>query len=120
MAILAAIGKPFIPTWAAGAGYQLQPFSAELILIGTMIAVLLCPFFTRRSNTISAAISLGGLVLALVSLVWSHAELAIGQQFVGMLLSDNFAVFWKVLLLVFTIGVMLMWWCVASPLRPTC
>jgi NADH-quinone oxidoreductase subunit N len=110
--ILAVIEKsqPFIPTWAAQPGYQLKPFAAELILVVTIVATLLAPFFTRRSNITAALVSLLGLLAALVALL---AMLFFppenGFQLRGMLVSDQAAILWKLMLVMFTIGVILMW-----------
>ena len=107
--MLAAIEKsqPFIPTWAAQPGYQLKPFVAELILIATIVAVLLAPFFTRRSNITAALVALVGLIAALAALLIVRFDA--GFQLRGMLVSDQAAVLWKVMLILFTIGVILMW-----------
>ena len=102
---LAAIGLPYIPGWD-----ELRPFVADLWLIATAVAVLLTPFFTRRSNRACAVVVLAGLTVALVSLIavgasaWSG-----GERFRPMLVTDAVAFFWKVLLLLFVIGVVLMW-----------
>src|SRR5688500_12588203 len=101
--ILAKIGLPVLP-----GGSELGPFAPELILVGTIIAVLLTPFFTRRSNAASALVSLAGLTLALVSLIFSK-DAGLGEKFVPMLINDHYAVLWKLMLFIFTIGVILMW-----------
>src|SRR5207237_6756932 len=59
---VSSIEKPFIPGWSGG-GVGLRPFTAELWLIGTIVAVLLTPFFTRKSNLACAAVGLVGLVM---------------------------------------------------------
>ena len=101
--VSAASIQPFIPTWS-----ELHPFAAELWLTAAIVAVLLAPFFTRRPNFPCALIALGGLVAALC---W---HLSIGAQPAGpriatMLVSDPASFFWKSLLLLFTIGIVLMW-----------
>jgi NADH-quinone oxidoreductase subunit N len=105
LSILAAIQSslPYIPNWA-----QLQPFVAELILIGTIVAVLLSAFFAKRANVAAGLITLTGLLAALVALLLVQ-PLHPGLQLRGMLISDSFAVLWKILLLVFVTGVVLMW-----------
>lgn len=105
------IGNPFIPGWN-----ELRPFAAELWLIGAIVAVLLTPFFTSsRSNYACATVALAGVVLAFVSLLFgSAADTAAGEHFRGMLVSDQFAYFWKFLLLIFVAGVIIMWFATTS------
>ena len=50
-------------------GIGLRPFSAEMWLIATIVAVLLAPFFSRRSNAVCALVSLVGLICAFVSTI---------------------------------------------------
>lgn len=99
---LAAVG-PFIPDWQ-----QLRPFVAELVLIGTIVAVLLSAFRSRRSNVVAGLVSLAGVSLAVVGLLVVRPTEG-SEHFRGMLVSDNFGVLWKVLLLAFTAGIVLMW-----------
>ncbi|HEV7300990.1 MAG TPA: NADH-quinone oxidoreductase subunit N [Tepidisphaeraceae bacterium] len=104
--VLSIIGQPFIPGWA-----ELRPFVAEAWLIGTMIAVLLAPFFTRRVNLVSPIIALAGLALGLLSMVLvGNGDAIIGEHFRGLLFIDGAAIVWKVLLFIFTGGVVLMWY----------
>jgi NADH-quinone oxidoreductase subunit N len=104
--------QPFIPNWS-----ELRPFASELWLVASIVAVLLAPFFTRRPNFPCALIALGGLVVALV---W---HLSIGPQLASpriatMIVSDPASFFWKALLLIFTIGIVLMWFAtIGSSLR---
>jgi NADH-quinone oxidoreductase subunit N len=104
-----AIGLPYIPGWR-----ELAPFVADLWLVATAVAVLLTPFFTppRRSNVACAVVALAGLTLALVSLIAVGAGAGVGEgpdRFRPMLVTDSVAFFWKVLLLLFVMGVILMW-----------
>jgi len=104
-ALLAVIGLPYIPGWT-----ELRPFAAELWLTATIVAVLIVPFFTRKSNIACAVVAMAGLALALLSvLVVGVGEGVVGERFRGMLVVDHFAILWKVLLLVFAIGIILMW-----------
>jgi NADH-quinone oxidoreductase subunit N len=101
---LAAIGQPLLPGWD-----QLGPFVTELVLIGAIIATLLGPFFTsRRSNTLAGIIALAGLLAALAALLIVR-PVDSGFVFGGMLVSDSVAVLWKAVLLVFAIGIVVMW-----------
>jgi NADH-quinone oxidoreductase subunit N len=104
---LAAIDKPFIPAWS-----ELRAFAPELWLIGTIVAVLLAPFFTpKRSNIPSALVALLGLFLALFSAVvvsiWDEG--VTGAHLRGLLVADPMSMLWKIMLLLFTIGVIFMW-----------
>ena len=111
---LAVIGPPILPGWA-DSHTGLRPFIAELVLILTIVAVLLTPFFTRRSNRASAAVVLAGLVVALVALLTiGMGDDVVGWRLAGMLVSDPAAIFWKILLLVFTIGIVLLWFATTS------
>src|ERR1051325_8917262 len=101
--ILGDIGAPVMP-----GGSELAPFAPELVLVATIIGVLLTPFFTRRSNAAAALVSLAGLIIALVSLIWSK-DAGLGERLIPMLINDHYAVLWKLMLFIFTIGVILMW-----------
>src|SRR5262245_49243794 len=106
------IDKPFIPGWSI-AGTGLRPFSAEMWLIATIVAVLLAPFFARRSNVVCALVSLAGLACAFIStLVVGTHENVVGTHFRGLLVADHFAVMWKAMLLLFVMGIILMWFSV--------
>jgi NADH-quinone oxidoreductase subunit N len=107
--VLAHIGVPFIPSLE-----QLAPFAPDLVLIGTIVAVLLAPFY-KRSNMVSAGVALVGLGLAFLSLfVVGLGEGMVGLHFRGMLINDHFAVIWKGLLLLFTMGIIVMWFATTS------
>src|SRR5256714_1161101 len=101
--ILSDIGAPVMP-----AGPELAPFAPELVLVATIVGILLTPFFTRRSNAAAALVSLAGLFIALISLIWSK-DSGLGERFIPMLINDHYAVLWKLMLFIFTIGVILMW-----------
>jgi NADH-quinone oxidoreductase subunit N len=106
--MLASISAPFIPTWNNGDG-ALKPFAPEVILIATIVANLLTPFFvTRRSNLACGAVSLAGVLLALLSTFFIAAS-SQGTCFRGLLVTDSVSIFWKMLLLLFVAGVILMW-----------
>ena len=102
---LAAIGLPFIPGWG-----ELRPFIADLILIGTICAVLITPFFTRPqfSNAATGVVALAGVTIAFLALLVFRTG-TIGPHFRGLLVADHFAWMWKILLLLFTAGVIVMW-----------
>src|SRR5688500_20372799 len=108
-----AIGLPYIPGWN-----ELRPFVADLWLVATAVAVLLTPFFVRRPNFACAVVTLAGLALGLVSLIVVGAEAWAGaDRFRPMLFTDSVAFFWKVLLLLFVVGVVMMWFAAtADPL----
>lgn len=111
MNLLAAIGNPYIPGWK-----DLAPFSAECWLIATLVAILIAPFFARRRNLACFFVSLIGLVVALIALLWigpTSADLA-SLPLHGILISDSFSMFWKAMLLVFVIGILFLWRAAAS------
>jgi NADH-quinone oxidoreductase subunit N len=102
---LAAIGAPFIPSWV-----ELRPFVAELTLIATTVAVLLTPFFTKKSNVACALVTLVGLAIALLSLLMVGPDAGSQiERFAPMLVADPISFLWKILLLLFVIGIVMMW-----------
>lgn len=113
LTMLAQIKEPFIPGWAGE--YGLRPFAAELWLIAAILAVLIAPFFVRKSNLACATIAVIGLTMALLSALFIGVDAEmVGTHFRGMLVADQFALGWKVLLYVFAIGVIVMWFSTTS------
>jgi len=105
--MLASISAPFIPTWSSGDG-ALRPFAPEVVLIASIVANLLTPFFIRRrANLACGAVSFAGVLLALLTTLLIGG--ARGTCFRGLLVSDPVSIFWKMLLLIFVAGVILMW-----------
>src|SRR5258706_10989795 len=106
-----AVGIPFVPRWP-----ELKPFVSDLWLIATIVGVLITPFFTRKSNIACAFVALAGLAAALLSLllVSQHSSDVSGENLRGLLVSDKFTVFWKAMLLVFVMGIILMWLSVSA------
>jgi NADH-quinone oxidoreductase subunit N len=102
----ALISRPYIPGW-----HDLGPFVAECCLTATLVALLIAPFFARRRNLVCFLVSLVGTTLALVCLLWFGIPAAHADQppLNGILISDSFSMFWKAMLLVFTIGILLLW-----------
>ena len=112
--LAAAIDKPFVPGWLDPAN-GLRPFSPELWLIGTIVAVLIVPFFVRRSNFACAATALAGLICALLAtMIVGTSEGVVGSHFRGLLVVDPVTVFFKGLLFLFVIGIILMWLCTTA------
>jgi len=106
--LLAEIKAPYIPGWSGEFG--LRPFAPELWIVGTMVAVLLAPFFSRRSNLLCAAVTLVGLTIALASaVVITLNGDDVGTHFRGLLVTDRFAVLWRIMLYLFVIGIVVMW-----------
>jgi NADH-quinone oxidoreductase subunit N len=99
----ALIGRPYIPGWK-----DLGPFVAECCLVATLVGLLIAPFFARRRNLACTAVALCGLTLALVCLL-AYGIPTNPQPLGGVLVSDAFSMLWKAMLLVFTIGVILLW-----------
>jgi NADH-quinone oxidoreductase subunit N len=112
--LAAAIDKPFIPGWN-DPGVGLRPFAPELWLIGAIVAVLIVPFFTRRSNLACAATALAGLICALLAtMIVGTGEGVVGSHFRGLLVVDPVTVFFKGLLFLFVIGIIGMWLCTTA------
>ncbi len=97
---------PYIPAWQ-----DLRPFVGDLALIAAIVAVLIVPFFTRRPNIAVGVVALVGLVVAMVSLaaVGPADAGASAGRFAPMLAADGLAFAWKCILLLFTVGVVLLW-----------
>jgi NADH-quinone oxidoreductase subunit N len=103
--LLSAIGRPYVP----GRG-DLAPFAAECWLIVTLVAILLVPFFARRRNLACFLVSFAGLTIALISLFWTGLPAAAADlPLRGILVADPFGQMWKGLLLIFTLGVLILW-----------
>ena len=103
--LAAGIGLPFIPGW-----YELRPFAADLWLIVTIVAILLTPFFVTRPNAACAIVALAGLALAFVAqLVVGVGPDVVGYHFRDLLVADHFSAMWKLMLLLFVMGIVLMW-----------
>jgi NADH-quinone oxidoreductase subunit N len=94
----------FIPT-----SDDLRPFMAEFFLVGGIAANLLIPFVTRRSNFICAGATLLALLAAVFSLLSMGSGVGAGPHLRGLLLFDSTAYFWKLILLLFVAGVVVMW-----------
>ena len=99
------IDKPFIPAWS-----ELRAFAPELWLVVAIVAVLLTPFFTKKSNAICALVSLAGLAVALISaIVVGMSPSGVGEPRRGVVVAAQMSMLWKVMLLIFVIGIVLMW-----------
>ncbi len=95
---------PFIPT-----SDDLRPFAAELFLVLGIAANLLVPFVARRPNFICAGVTLVALAAAVISLLSMGAGGGGGSHLRGLLLFDSTAYFWKLILLLFVCGVVVLW-----------
>jgi NADH-quinone oxidoreductase subunit N len=95
---------PFIPSTQ-----DLRPFAPELFLVGGIAANLLVPFATRRPNFVCAGVTLLMLAAALIWMLSTGAVDGIGPHLRGMLLFDPTAYFWKLILLSFVAGVVMLW-----------
>lgn len=105
--LLSTVSAPFVPFWDTP-GYALRPFVTELWLVATLLAVLIVPFFTKKANLATGAVALSGLLFALASL-FIIGPSDPGTHFRSLLVSDHVSVFWKATLLIFSAGVVLLW-----------
>jgi NADH-quinone oxidoreductase subunit N len=83
----------------------------EIWLVVGMCAVILVPFINRRNSVLPTIVTLASLLLALASAVGTLGpSQALGASVLhGMLTVDQFSQFFKVLLLVFTLLIVVMW-----------
>ncbi len=102
MLVIAA--PPFIP-----ASDDLRPFLAELWLVVGIAGNLLVPFATRRPNAVCAAVTLAALLFATGSLISIGAPGDGVLHFRGMLVFDSTALVAKITLLLFVVGVVVLW-----------
>ncbi len=114
-AAIAQTGLPFIPS-----GADLRSLAAETGLTIGIVAVLFAALAWPRNNARAGVTALLALVASLIGLIAcaphaSHPTMLLR----GMLLTDAPAVLFKGLLLLFTIGVVLLWRSTtASAMRP--
>jgi NADH-quinone oxidoreductase subunit N len=95
---------PFIPVWP-----DLAPFVAEAWLAATAVSVLLVAFVVRKPDTAAGTFALVGLVAAFASLLVVRPTDAAAGRFAPMLAADGVALLWKLVLLGFAAGVVLLW-----------
>lgn len=97
-----AVASTFIP-----AGRDFSALQGEIVLSCGIVAMLLAPFFSvKRSNIISALIALASMLVALGLSLWSIAP---GPAMRGLLVLDPASIYWEQVLLVFMIGLVVMW-----------
>ena len=99
------IGVPYLPGAA-----ELRPFAAELCLVAGIVANLIVPFAVRRPNLACGIATLLALSAALASLLlgWTGATDG-AEHFRGMLVADPLGATWKLVLLPFVAGVVVLW-----------
>ncbi len=109
--MIAAAGSFWFPSLD-----DLSRFSPELALVATIAAVLIAPLFIRRSGYTTAAIVLIGVLVACALNSAVAARVAAGgitglspERGATMLLTDNFAVFFKFFLMLFVALVTALW-----------
>ena len=102
MTALAPTTIPTLPTAA-----ELRPFAAELWLVAGIVANLLVPFAVRKPNLacgVSTLLALAAATLSLATATDVHLT-----AFGGMLTVDHLSVTWKLILLPFVAGVVVLW-----------
>ncbi len=102
--------------WMPGA-LDLARFSPELVLVGTIVVILVAPLIVGRSARLTAGIAMVGIIAA--ALATGHvSEQVAAEGFTGlapasapgMLIADNLAVYFKLILLLFAACVTALWW----------
>ena len=100
------MAKPTLPDWNT-----LALVMPELCLILGMCAVILTPFIRRRSVALHTVTCIVSLVLALITALTSLGSFngAAEPIFHGMLAVDPFSQFFKFLLILFTLFIVVQW-----------
>ncbi len=86
---------------------ELRLLLPEISLITAMCAVLLVPFIQRKSVALPVVAALGGLLLATLATVANLGDYR--MIFSGSLAIDHFSQFFKILLLLFSVLVVVLW-----------
>lgn len=95
---------------ALPSAFDLIPFAAEgVICIGIATLLLLVTIF-GRSRSIATATTVATLAGALFCLLNYSAPLEAGPRFGTLLMHDQVAVYFKAVLLLFTLGIVFIWW----------
>ncbi len=110
--------------WAGiDVGRHLAYFSPEVALICTMLAIVATPIVLGRdARTIGAVAAVGIIVSGILAVRVAMLTSAEGPlsgltttPSAGMLVADNIAAFFKILLIVFLGGVTYLWWLGSAP-----
>ncbi len=98
-------------------GEQLWLFSPMIALVCTMLAVVCCPIFVGRQAKTVAGVAMLGVIIAFVLTLRVAGSVSAGavsglstHPSSGVLIADNLSTYFQLVLLVFLIGVMLLWW----------
>lgn len=105
----------FANAWLPPAA-DLWLFSPELVLVGTIVALLVVPLFVGRSPWLSALLAMSGCVALLAATAAMAGQVAEGGQAAfaapgaaPVLLADRFAVFFKLLLALLLVLIIWLW-----------
>jgi len=98
-------------------GRDLLLFSPMIALTGTMLLIVAFPIVVGRGARTIATAATFGMIVALLLAVRVLGEVAGGgvsglsaQPLFGLLVADNLAVGFQIVLMVFMIGVTMLWW----------
>jgi len=103
-------------TWLPAAS-ELRLLTPELVLVGTIVAVLLALVFVGRSASLAALITMAGAIAGMLATGQAAAAVMSGGQ--GglappgqppMFLADNFTVFFRLFICMFLVLLMWLWW----------
>jgi len=107
--------NPLASTLWMPSAADLAGFSPELVLIGTIIAVLVIPLMVRRSARLTATVAAIGAVLMAMATVSVARSTVFGvgglspSPAAPMLLVDHLSLFFKMLLALFLAAVIMLW-----------
>ena len=91
-------------------------FSPELALVGTLVVLLVAPLILGRSSVTAGRIALAGVLATVVLSIRLATEVADGglsglapPAAGGMLILDNLTIYFKILLMLFLAGTIVLW-----------
>lgn len=88
---------------------DLKLVAPEVILVVAMCAAILVPFINRRNVTLPTMVAIIGLGAALIAAIFTTGQQSSSLVFSDMLAIDSFSQFFKIILMLFTLLVVMQW-----------